>query len=177
MKDYMIFGIRTFLGIEEDLTTVLQNQEQMLEKLEGLEISAKEVVENTSDMKEKSYIEYITLNNIFWSLAIGGLIGTGAFLYFNMGGNGGDLGATEILNSIKNLGSLNQDLQMIQTRTFLESFKTMNENMGELSLEQLLKLNELLKYTRIIKSVVQPYPVDKFKNILTSSGSDDLGWN
>lgn len=170
MKDYIIFGIRNFLGIDEDLTTILNNQEQIIEKLEGLEISAKEVVDKTVDIQKFSYFQYITFANVFYTLLGISFIASGIWLYQT------DLFNTDILNSIKDLANLNKDLHQIDNKSILEALNKLQENISTLSIEELKLLLDIKKIV-MNKGIAENISLDRPIDLIPKKGGfvvDDL---
>lgn len=170
MKDYMIFGIRTFLGIEEDLTTILQNQEHIIEKLDGLEITAEKALQTTDEVKASNYFQYITFTNAFYTFVGISLIASGIWLYQT------DLFNTDILNSIKDLGNLNKDLHQIDNKSILEALNKLQENISTLSVEELKLLLDIKKIV-MNKGIAENISLDRPIDLIPKRGGfvvDDL---
>lgn len=128
-----------------------------MEELKKVELGNQELI---LEERKNSFYDYMTLKNLLLLLLFLSFIGGGFWLYnscvfdmFNINSL-----ASELNTNTKELAKLLTDNQSFSQIKIIEALKVLNENSAKLSEEQLKMLNELLNYTRVIKSVVDPNP-------------------
>lgn len=137
MIKYIKFTIREFLSLDNDYESLLANQDQILEQLQGLKKVELENQELILEGKKESYYDYLTLKNALWVLFFLGFLGGGFWLY-NV-----DFFNNSTLESIKSLGTLSKDLHAIDHKGVLDALKKLNENSVNLSKEEIKLLLEI----------------------------------
>ena len=141
MIKFIKYTVREFLGLDNDYESLLTNQDKIMEQIGQVGEQLKELeVENKEallEQKNDSYMQYLTLKNILWAVAFVGIIGSGIWLY------NADFLNSNILDSIKDLGSLSKDLHSIDHKGVLDALKQLNENTANLSKEEIKLLMEI----------------------------------
>jgi hypothetical protein len=158
MLKYIKFGLREFLGMEQDYESLLSNQDQILEKLDELkkvELGNQELI---LEGKKESYYDYLTMKNALWVLFFLGFIGGGFWLY------NADFFSNATLESIKGLGNLSKDLHSINHKGILEVLGKLNENSVNLSKEEIKLLMEI-KNLLLKKGIDENKSLDKPINL------------
>lgn len=162
MLKYVKKTIITFLGIDTDLESILNNQEEIISSLKSIEKN--ELLENNAIMenKKENNNNFLTLKNLLWLLFLLGFIG-GGFMLFNSGGFNNDL-----LESIKSLG----DLHKINYQIILDTLSELNKNSLNVSKEEikiLLEIRNLLLKKGIAenKSSILDKPLNEIKATFT----------
>ena len=162
MIKYIKFTIREFLSLDNDYESLLANQDQILEQLQGLKKVELENQELILEGKKESYYDYLTLKNALWVLFFLGFLGGGFWLY-NV-----DFFNNSTLESIKSLGTLSKDLHAIDHKGVLDALKKLNENSVNLSKEEiklLLEIKNLLLKKGIDENTSLDRPV--FRHVTT----------
>ena len=121
---------REFLGLDNDYENLLSNQDKILEQLQQLE---KSELEN----QQIHYSDYLSLKNLLILLIFLGFIGSGFWLYNT------DFFNNSVLESIKSLGSLSEDLHKINQNGIFDALKKLNENSVNMNAEEIKLLMEI----------------------------------
>ncbi len=158
MLKYIKFTTREFLGLDNDIESLMSNQEQILEKLEKLESQHSDLMSEQKMQKNQGFYDFLTIKNALWVLFFIAFFGGGLWLYNT------DFFNNSVLESIKSLGTLSKDLHSIDHKGVLDALKKLNENSVNLSKEEIKLLLEI-KNLLLKKGIDENKSLDKPINL------------